>query len=70
MILEISVKSAELSKYIWSLQERGTEFTIHCKILSHDKGFIAVIAVCISLKNYDCSIILTICTYLIKDLKS
>ena len=31
-------KSTELSKYIWSLQESGIEFTIHWKILSHVKG--------------------------------
>ena len=31
-------KSTDLSKYIWSLQESGTEFTIHWKILSHVKG--------------------------------
>ena len=31
-------KSTELSKYIWSLQESGIEFTIHWKILSHAKG--------------------------------
>ena len=31
-------KSTELSKYIWSLQERGIQFTIHWKILSHVKG--------------------------------
>ena len=30
-------KSTELSKYIWSLQESGIEFTIHWKILSHVK---------------------------------
>ena len=28
-------KSTELSKYTWSFQENGTEFTIHWKILSH-----------------------------------
>ena len=33
-------KSTELSKYIWSLQESGIEFTIHCKILRHVKGMI------------------------------
>ena len=31
-------KSTEPSKYIWSLQESGIEFTIHWKILSHVKG--------------------------------
>ena len=31
-------KSIELSKCIWSLQERGIEFTIHWEILSHVKG--------------------------------
>ena len=31
-------KSTELSKYIWSLQESGVEFTIHWKISSHVKG--------------------------------
>ena len=31
-------KSTELSKYIWSLQENGIEFTIHWKVLSHVKG--------------------------------
>ena len=31
-------KSTELSKYNWSLQESGIEFTIHWKMLSHVKG--------------------------------
>ena len=31
-------KRTELSKYIWSLQESGIEFTIHWKILSHVNG--------------------------------
>ena len=32
------VKSIELSKYIWNLQESGKEFTIHWENLSHIKG--------------------------------
>ena len=31
-------KSTELSKYLWSLQESGIEFTIHWKILIHVRG--------------------------------
>ena len=31
-------KSTEFSKYTWSLQESGIEFTIHWKILSRVKG--------------------------------
>ena len=31
-------KSTEPSKYIWSFQENGIEFTIYWKILSHVKG--------------------------------
>ena len=31
-------ESTELSKYIWSFQESGTEFTIHWKTLIHVKG--------------------------------
>ena len=31
-------KSIELSKFFWSLQESGIEFTIQWKVLSHIKG--------------------------------
>ena len=71
------VKSIELSKYIWNLQESGKEFTIHWENLSHIQGMTkrGYCSLCWTEKLwllhyssdmhwYGCSIILTICTYL------
>ena len=61
-------KSTELSKYTWSLQESGIEFTIHLKILSQVKRMTkhGYCSLCLKLKSCGCSTILTICTYLIR----
>ena len=64
-------KSTQLSQYIWTLQENGIEFTTHWKILSQVRGMTksGVCSLCLT-EKYVCSIILTIYTYLIRNLNS